>query len=174
MLFDPEKRLISELALDTALSKDQKILEKALTLIWQELFIRVFDEVSEQDKDDCEAYLEKEGATPQAMISFLSARCPDQLNRMMEESFQRIVREIKPILDRSRGIWTVEHIDKLSAIAGKAIQQREKRKRRQRLFLKIVGPVVGWVVSWLLFIMLAKLGIIPLWVIPNWMKRMFW
>lgn len=174
MSFDPEKRLIRDLELNTALSKDREILTKASGLVWQEFIIRFYDEISEQDKDDCEAYLEKEGATPQAIISFLAVRCPVHLDRMMEESFQEVVRQIKPILDRSRGIWTTEQIDKLSGIYGKIYQQREKRKRKQQLFLKIFAPVVGWVVSWLLFIALAKCGIIPLWLVPNWMKRVVW
>lgn len=174
MSSDLEKRLINELELDTALEKHREILEKSSMLIWQEIVLRISDEVSEQDQNDCEAYLEKEGTTPQAMLSFLSARSPVLISRIVEESFQEIVRQVKPILDRSRAAAENRWIDHAGKIYGEIYKKRQRRERRQKLFLKIFGPIFGWVVSWLLFIALAKLGIIPMYWIPNWMKRMFW
>lgn len=158
-----ETRLISELELESFPTGYRKeILEKCWELIGNNIMIRILEELSDQDHDDFNAFLEKEGvADPQAIFAFLSARLPN-LDLIVKESFEERLKKIKPIYKD------------LNNDLKASVLMINKKYERIKLISKIVCWAVGWLFGWLVCYILSKFGLIPLdWVIPKWVQKIF-
>lgn len=167
---DLETRLIKELELrDITPATRQKILEKSSTIINQKITLRVLEGMSERDKAECDVFLEKEGTTSETLLSFFSTRIP-RLDLIVEESFQEVLKDIKLIVERAKRPSFADRIEEETQLY---IESERTRFRLNRIS-KIVSWVVGFLVSYLALILLAKLGIIPMnWAVPNWVLRIF-